>query len=314
MSGGEVSGSESERDVVVVGGGPAGTAAGVFTARYGLDTVVFDRGAGSLDRCAFLANYPGFPAGIDVATFQELCHEQAREAGCAVVADLVERIRRPSDAGDGFVVETQDGRRVTAERVIAATRYGGECLRPLGGDEMFETHEHDGEEHEHFDPDYSDADGRTPSDGLYVASPGGQRDVQAVVAAGRGAHVARALIEDRRAERGYPPDLAKHYDWLRPESEFEGEWDERGRWREWFDERVPEDHELDEETLDALREECVDDAFATRRSEDEIAARTDRAHRRLARELDTEAVLETLDTGTVLDALDDDAIRGYLDT
>jgi len=296
-------GEVERRDVVVVGGGPAGTAAAIFSARYGLETVVFDRGSGSLDRCAFLANYPGFPAGIDVESFTELCQEQARAAGCDVVTDLVERVERPSGDEVGFRVETQDGRTVLGEQVVAATRLTGEYLRPLGGDAMFEVHEHGGEEHEHFDRDYADADGRTPVDGLYVASPSGERDVQAVVAAGQGAHASRALVEDRRRARGYPPELAKHYDWLRPESEFGGEWGGRERWREWFDERVPDDCDTDPDTLDELREEYIDDAFATRRTGDQIEARTERAHRRLAAALDTEAVL---------DGIDDEIIREYL--
>ncbi|MFC7139649.1 FAD-dependent monooxygenase [Halosimplex aquaticum] len=296
-------------DVVVVGCGPAGAAAGVFLARYGLDAVVFDRGSASLDRCAFLGNYPGFPAGIDVETFQELLRDHAREAGCTYVADLVESVRRGDDAdtdgtavadstdastGDDarFVVETQDGRRVVADRVVAATRYDGEYLRPLGGDEMFETHEHGGEEHEHFDRDYPDEDGRTEIEGLYVASPSGQRDVQAVVAAGRGAHVARTLLEDRRTDRGYPRELARHYDWVRPDSEFEGEWGDRERWEAWFDERVPDDHDASEERLAELREEYVDRAFDTHRSPEEVADLTERAHRRLLAHLDDDLVLE----------------------
>jgi len=284
-------------DAVVVGCGPAGAAASVFLARYGLDTVAFDRGTASLDRCAFLGNYPGFPAGIDVETFQTMLREHAREAGCRLVDDLVESVERAAatdrdeDAPARFAVETQDGRHVLADRVVAATRYDGEYLRPLGGDAMFETHEHDGEEHEHFDPDYPDADGRTSVDGLYVASPAGQRDVQAVVAAGRGAHTARTLLEDRRTERGYPQELARHYDWVRPDSEFEGEWGGRERWEAWFDERVPNDHASDER-LAELRAEYIDDAFDTHRSDDEVADLTDRAHRRLVDHIDDDVVLE----------------------
>ncbi|WP_415380339.1 FAD-dependent oxidoreductase [Halosimplex sp. TS25] len=310
--GGDASGSadDSDRyDAVVVGCGPAGAAAGVFLARYGLDTAVFDRGSASLDRCAFLGNYPGFPAGIDVETFQGLLRDHAGESGCTIVDDLVESVQRADDgdARDGdaddvdaddagtdarFVVETQDGRSVTAKRVVAATRYDGEYLRPLGGDEMFETHEHDGEEHEHFDPDYAEEDGRTEVEGLYVASPSGQRDVQAVVAAGRGAHAARTLLEDRRVDRGYPRELARHYDWLRPDSEFEGDWGDRERWEAWFDERVPDDHDANEERLAELREAYIDRAFATHRSAEEVADLTERAHSRLLDHLDEDLVLE----------------------
>jgi len=293
--------ADDSADAVVVGGGPAGCAASLFLARYGLDTMVFDRGTASLDRCAFLGNYPGFPAGIDVETFQTLLTDQIRASDADLVTELVERVDRPGTesidgddgrASDGFVVETAAGRTVTTSYVVAATRYDAEYLRPLGGDAMFETHEHDGEEHEHFDPDYADADGRIPVEGCYVASPAGERDVQAVVAAGRGAHVARVLLEDHRADEGYPPALAKQYDWLRPETEFEGEWGGRERWREWFDARVPEDLDVDTDRLETLRERYIDDAFATRRSDEEVENRTERAHRRLVEHVDDRVVLE----------------------
>lgn len=52
-------GTELDSADVVVGGGPSGCAAAVFTARYGLDTVVFDRGNAALRRCASLENYLG---------------------------------------------------------------------------------------------------------------------------------------------------------------------------------------------------------------------------------------------------------------
>ncbi len=278
--------------VVVVGGGPSGCAAGVFLARYGLETVIFDRGTASLDRCAFLANYPGFPAGIDIETFYDLIHDHAREAGSTIVPTLVETVTTSSEDDIGFVVETQNGHAIQTEQVVAATRYDGEYLRPLGGDDMFETLEHEGETHEHFDPAYSDADGRTPIDGLYVASPGGQRDVQAIIAAGRGAHVARTLLEDRRMDVGYPRELAREYDWLRPESEFTGAWSDRDRWRDWFDARVPDDHDVQDGRVDDLREAYIDRAFETRRSPEEIDELTQHAHRRLLEHLDDDLVLE----------------------
>lgn len=111
-------------DVVVVGGGPAGSSAGVFTARYGLETAIFDRGRSSLKYCAYLENYLGFPAGIDIETFYGLMHDHAVEAGCDLVSDLVESVTRTDDQ-TGFIVEPQEGEPVTAARVIAATRYDG---------------------------------------------------------------------------------------------------------------------------------------------------------------------------------------------
>ncbi|WP_049971467.1 FAD-dependent oxidoreductase [Haladaptatus cibarius] len=299
-------------DVVIVGGGPGGCSAGVFTARYGLDTVIFDRGNAALRRCAYLENYLGFPAGINIDTFYALMHAHVEELGCERIPDMVESVTRAEtdsiadeSANDEsvFVVETQDGRSVTAKNVLAAAWYDGEYLRPLGGDEMFEQHEHDGEKHDHFDPEYADGDGRTPIEGLYVAAPAGQRSVQAIVAAGHGAHVARCLLEDYRREIGFPDGVAPHYDWLRRESEFSGEWAERDRWREWFENEVEDDHDIDDERFVELRERYIDRAFETRVSDAEVENRSQRGVRHL---------VETIGTKQVLDALDDGEIREYV--
>ncbi|WP_049917640.1 FAD-dependent oxidoreductase [Haloferax denitrificans] len=308
-------------DVVVVGGGPSGCAAAVFTARYGLDTVVFDRGNAAFRRCAYLENYLGFPAGIGVDTFTALMHEHLAEVGADYVADMVVSVGRPGDEGAvadasedesdafdadarRFVVRTQEGRRVEADYVVAAAWYDGDYLRGLDDDAMFEEHDHHGEVHEHFDSDYADDDGRTPVEGLYVAAPSGARNAQVGIAAGQGGHVARCLIEDRRRERGFPGDLAPHYDWLRADTEFQGEWGDRDRWREWFESEVPDDADLDDERLAELRESYIDRAFDTRRTAHEVETAEPRGIRRL---------VETIGTERVLDALPDEALADYLD-
>lgn len=282
-----------DRDVVVVGGGPAGCSVGVFTARYGLDTLVFDRGRSSIQRCAHLENYLGFPAGVDIETLYGLIHDHAEEAGCEMVPDLVESIDRADD-GEGFVVEPQEGDPVTARRVVAATRYDGEYMRGLDDESaMFEEYEHDGETRETFDSEYADREGTTPVDGLYVASPSTEADRQAIMAAGRGARVGLRVVEDARRERGYPEAVVDRYDWMREESTLDDEWGDRDRWREWFDERLPDDHDLDDDRRVELRERDIDRSFQTYLSDGEIERRAVRGQRRL------------------LDHVDDDLIREY---
>ncbi|ELZ86089.1 thioredoxin reductase [Haloferax elongans ATCC BAA-1513] len=275
--------TEFDRDVVIVGGGPAGCSAGVFTGRYGLDTVIFDRGRSSLRRCAHLENYLGFPGGIDIDTLYDLMHDHAEEAGCEIVPDLVEEV---SELETGFTVTTQDGRTVTTKRVVAAARYGGEYLKPLGDDSMFIQYEHDGEEQERFNRDYPDQDGRTPFDGLYVVAPVTDINAQAIISAGHGARVARTVIADARRDEGYPEAIAKHWDWMRREAELEGERDD---WREWFDERVPDDCDVDEERLTEIREAEIDRRLSTYLSDEEMEARAEQAHERLAEHLDIDA-------------------------
>jgi flavin-dependent dehydrogenase len=278
-------------DVVVVGGGPAGCSAGVFTARYGLDTVIYDRGRSSLQRCAHLENYLGFPAGIDIETLYDLMHDHAEESGCEFVPDVVESVTR-TDSGEGFAVEPQEGETVTAGFIISATRYDGEYLRPLGGEEMFETYEHDGEEHEQFNREYPGNDGTTPVEGLYVASPSEEADRQAIVAAGRGGRVGLRLVDDLRRERGYTGHFTTHHDWVRKEAELTDEWADRDRWVEYADGQRPDDHDVSDEAWAALRDEEIDRRFEAYITDEEIGRRGREAHERLVEHLEDDVVLE----------------------
>lgn len=291
---------ESEHvDAVIVGGGPAGSAAAVFTARYGLDTLVFDRGNAALDRCGYLENYLGFPAGVEVETFQKLMAEHVREAGAERREELVETVTHAGD-GSAFRVETQQGTTVETDAVLAAAWYDGSYLRGLDEPAMFEEQEHHGELEERFDPDYADSNGRTPIDGVYVASPAGARSAQAIVVAGNGAHVARELIEDRRRERGLSGEVAPEYDWVRPESEYSGEWADRERWEEWFDSEMA-DADVDDERLAELRETYVDRAFETRVTGSEVAERAARGRERLVEVVGQESLLDAMDEEAIVE-------------
>ncbi|ELZ59357.1 MULTISPECIES: FAD-dependent oxidoreductase [Halorubrum] len=322
--------SAPDRDVVVVGAGPAGCAAAVFAAREGLDVAVFDRGRSSLARCAHLENYPGFPAGIDVGTLSDLMRAQVERAGCALVDDLVESVERSGDDSDDsaesdgsaesadpdgprLVVRPQEGDPVAARRVIAATRYDGEYLRGLGDDDaMFEVHDHGGETHEHFDREYADRDGTTPVDGLYVASPS-EASRQAITAAGRGARVGKRVVADARIDAGWWPDAAEGVDWVRREAELDDEWADRDRWVEWFDEEHADGPvDPDSERFARVREAAVDDALSSYVDADEEAARAAAGRRALAGRLDPEAVVDAHGADALLDAMDDEAVAAHL--
>ncbi|QSW98042.1 FAD-dependent oxidoreductase [Haloterrigena alkaliphila] len=198
------------RNVCVVGGGVAGLAASIFTARAGLDTIVIDGGESILARNASLENYPGFPDGVDARRYLQLTREQASNAGAEFELGRVTHVE-PVDETDleqGFVLETEGGEPLEARRVIAASWSDSEYLVPLDVGRIKRGSKH-----------FVDTDegGRTAVDGVYAAGRLAEEPHQAIVAAGHGAKVGLAVIHDS--------DANFYHDWVAPEGYFTG----RGR-------------------------------------------------------------------------------------
>lgn len=189
-------------DVVIVGGGVSGYAAGVFTARHGLDTVVLSAGRSLLRRNAHLENYLGFPAGVNSGLFLDMIRDQATRNDCDVRDETVTRVE---SLDDGFTVETASETQWSSEYVIAATKNTSEYLAPIDGITILER----GEEFVE-----TDDRGRTGVDGLYAAGRLAAKPHQALVVAGHGAEVAVTLLEDH--ERGF------FHDWVAPAGYFTG--------------------------------------------------------------------------------------------
>ncbi|MCA9920540.1 MAG: FAD-dependent oxidoreductase, partial [Anaerolineales bacterium] len=78
-------------DVIIIGGGPAGTTAAIYTARADLRTLVIDKGltAGALGITAKISNYPGVPGPISGARLVEIMREQAESFGAEFITDKV---------------------------------------------------------------------------------------------------------------------------------------------------------------------------------------------------------------------------------
>ena len=77
--------------MIIIGGGPAGATAALYTARAGLKTVVVDKGltTGALGVTGRIANYPGLTEEVTGAELLERMREQARSFGAEFVSDKV---------------------------------------------------------------------------------------------------------------------------------------------------------------------------------------------------------------------------------
>ena len=66
-------------DVIIIGGGPAGTSAAIYTARADLRTLVIDKGltAGALGITGKISNYPGVPGPVTGAELVRIMRQQA---------------------------------------------------------------------------------------------------------------------------------------------------------------------------------------------------------------------------------------------
>ncbi|MCL8208537.1 MAG: thioredoxin-disulfide reductase [Actinomycetia bacterium] len=116
------------RDVVILGGGPAGLTAAIYAARANLAPLVVEgnEAGGQLMLTTLVENYPGFPDAIMGPELMQAMRKQAERVGAEFRtedATAVDFTRRP------FVVTTQSGERIAARAVIVAT---GASARTLG--------------------------------------------------------------------------------------------------------------------------------------------------------------------------------------
>ena len=108
-------------DVVVVGAGPAGLSAAVYSASEGLDTLVVDEGGigGQARSSALIRNYLGFAKGVSGSRLAEQAYEQAMALGARFL--FMTRAASLAASGRALEVTLADGRAVEARAVVLAT-------------------------------------------------------------------------------------------------------------------------------------------------------------------------------------------------
>ncbi len=114
-------------DIAIIGGGPAGLAAGIYAARGGTKCVLIEEMflGGQMTRTEQIDNYPGFDCGIDGYTAATKLENQAKKFGLEIVS---KQVVSASIMGETKHIVCDDGK-IEAKALIIAT---GASPRKLG--------------------------------------------------------------------------------------------------------------------------------------------------------------------------------------
>ncbi len=108
-------------DLIVVGGGPAGLTAAIYTAREAIDTLVIERAAfgGQAAGTEQLDNMPGFPEGVAGIEFAQRLRRQADRFEVELLQ--AQEVARVFQKDIYHCVETADGSQYSCKSLLIAT-------------------------------------------------------------------------------------------------------------------------------------------------------------------------------------------------
>ncbi len=120
-------GEKKNYDIIVIGGGPAGLTAGLYTSRSRLKTLLIENGllGGQMTTTELIENYPGFPEGVMGDELSRLMEEQAKRFGLEIIPEYVVEVTLE---GAKKIVKTEDGSYVSQALIICT----GTEYRKLG--------------------------------------------------------------------------------------------------------------------------------------------------------------------------------------
>src|SRR5512139_297644 len=114
-------------DVIIIGGGPAGLTAGLYTSRSRLKSLLVENGllGGQMTTTELIENYPGFAEGVPGDELSRLMEEQAKRFGLEVVPEYVVEVKLE---GAKKIVKTEEGSYLSQALIICT----GTEYRKLG--------------------------------------------------------------------------------------------------------------------------------------------------------------------------------------
>jgi thioredoxin reductase (NADPH) len=111
--------NDTPHNVVIIGAGPAGLTAGIYTARAGLKPLLIagDNPGGQLMKTTFVENWPGEKSIVGPKLMINIL-EHAKSLGCAIKEESVTSV---DFSASPFTITTNRGTIITTQSVIIAT-------------------------------------------------------------------------------------------------------------------------------------------------------------------------------------------------
>ncbi|MDE5664245.1 MAG: thioredoxin-disulfide reductase [Muribaculaceae bacterium] len=106
--------------VLIIGSGPAGYTAGIYSSRANLNPVIYEgnQPGGQLTQTTEIENFPGYPEGVQGPEMMDQIRQQALRFGAEIVSKTIAEVdfsKRP------FRCVDEDGNAIYAETVIVST-------------------------------------------------------------------------------------------------------------------------------------------------------------------------------------------------
>lgn len=185
-------------DVIIIGAGPAGGSAALFTAKAGKKTLIIDNDK-SITKRAWMENHYGVTeiSGPDLV---EIGKKQAAKFGAELINETVVTIVKSDSA---VAVETGDNNKYEAKHVIIATGMLVDLAEKAGIVTV------PGTEPRVKSIIKVDETGKTNIDGVWAAGTVAGVSMHTIITAGDGAKVAINVISELNGERYVDHDVLK---------------------------------------------------------------------------------------------------------
>ncbi len=125
-------------DIIIIGGGPAGLTAGIYSARARMKTLLLEKMicGGQVLMADLIENFPGFPCGTKGPELADLMLKQAEAVGLEISTRDVNKITLKKNEKDPFVIETAEDDTFKALSVIISTGANWSALGVPGEEKL----------------------------------------------------------------------------------------------------------------------------------------------------------------------------------